>query len=55
MSVTRADGLNLANTLLRGNDLGEGNEVALGAHWWRAFLNRNRQRLNCVDDGSFGR
>ena len=47
MSVTRADGLNLANTLLRGEDMGDGNEVALGAHWWRAFLDRNRRRLNC--------
>jgi len=54
VSVTRAQGLEFANALLRGTKVakdaktdGEGNEMLLDAKWWRAFLERNKRKLVC--------
>lgn len=50
ISVTRAQGLEMANTLLKGkkrekDDNGE--DIFLDAKWWRNFLERNKKRLVC--------
>ena len=65
LSVTRAQGLELANRLLKehqgqkkdGDDAedkeGGGAEeefIALSAPWWRNFLERNRKKLVCADE-----
>jgi len=57
VSVTRAQGLEFANTLLKGTRTGasermedEENEVFLDAKWWRNFLDRNKRKLVCSSD-----
>lgn len=57
VSVTRAQGLEFANTLLKGTETedsggmdGEENEVFLDAKWWRNFLDRNKRKLVCSSD-----
>jgi len=52
VTVTRDQGLALANSLLRGKNLqidSNGNEIMLDAKWWRTFLARNRRKLVCSD------
>ncbi|KAL9187904.1 hypothetical protein ACHAXT_006282 [Thalassiosira profunda] len=50
ISVTRAQGLELANGLLKGKKLktSTGQEIQLDAKWWRSFLERNRRKLVCA-------
>eukprot|EP00579_Thalassiosira_antarctica_P026487 CAMPEP_0202003040 /NCGR_PEP_ID=MMETSP0905-20130828/8736_1 /ASSEMBLY_ACC=CAM_ASM_000554 /TAXON_ID=420261 /ORGANISM="Thalassiosira antarctica, Strain CCMP982" /LENGTH=518 /DNA_ID=CAMNT_0048560109 /DNA_START=131 /DNA_END=1687 /DNA_ORIENTATION=+ len=53
ISVTRAQGLDLANRLLKGKQLDHdtnGGEIVLNAKWWRNFLDRNKRRLVCSGD-----
>eukprot|EP00581_Thalassiosira_minuscula_P012120 CAMPEP_0183712084 /NCGR_PEP_ID=MMETSP0737-20130205/7336_1 /TAXON_ID=385413 /ORGANISM="Thalassiosira miniscula, Strain CCMP1093" /LENGTH=573 /DNA_ID=CAMNT_0025940661 /DNA_START=64 /DNA_END=1785 /DNA_ORIENTATION=- len=50
ISVTRAQGLDLANRLLKGKRLdhdSNGAEIVLDAKWWRNFLERNKRKLVC--------
>ena len=49
ISVTRDQGLQLANQMLAAKNLGkdsDGNTIALDAVWWKCFLNRNHHKLN---------
>ena len=51
ISVTRAQGLELAKSLLKEKMVNE-NETELNALWWSFFLKRNKHRLSCfADDG----
>lgn len=53
ISVTRAQGLELANQLLEGKNLQKdtfGNDLVLDAKWWRNFLDRNKRKLVCSGD-----
>mmetsp|Transcript_38116 Transcript_38116/g.70356 ORF Transcript_38116/g.70356 Transcript_38116/m.70356 type:complete len:520 (-) Transcript_38116:113-1672(-) len=53
ISVTRAQGLDLANRLLKGKKLdldSKGEEIVLDAKWWRNFLERNKRKLVCSGD-----
>ncbi|KAL3770536.1 hypothetical protein ACHAW5_009564 [Stephanodiscus triporus] len=46
--ITRDQGLDLANRLLRGKKMekdDDGNDVVLDAQWWRNFLHRNKKKL----------
>ena len=48
ISVTRDQGLDLANRLLRGKRMekdDDGNDVMLDAQWWKTFLHRNKKKL----------
>ena len=48
ISVTRDQGLDLANQLLRGKGMekdDDGNDVVLDAQWWKTFLHRNKKTL----------
>ncbi|KAL7551257.1 hypothetical protein ACHAWF_014453 [Thalassiosira exigua] len=50
ISVSRAQGLELANQLLRSKGLekdSSGREIVLDARWWRTFLDRNKKLLTC--------
>lgn len=50
ISVTRAQGLDLANRLLKGKNQdrdSNGLEIVLDAKWWRNFLERNKRKLVC--------
>ena len=52
-SVTRSQGLEIANTLLQGKNLGtdaDGETIFLDAKWWRAFLERNKHRIACQNN-----
>lgn len=51
ISVTRAQGLEFANALLKGKERekdSEGKEILLDAKWWRNFLERNKKKLACA-------
>jgi len=53
ISVTRDQGLELANRLLKGRSLEKdtkGNIIILDAKWWRNFLERNKRKLVCSND-----
>eukprot|EP00571_Detonula_confervacea_P003721 CAMPEP_0172319152 /NCGR_PEP_ID=MMETSP1058-20130122/36955_1 /TAXON_ID=83371 /ORGANISM="Detonula confervacea, Strain CCMP 353" /LENGTH=515 /DNA_ID=CAMNT_0013034145 /DNA_START=44 /DNA_END=1591 /DNA_ORIENTATION=- len=53
ISVTRDQGLELANRLLKGRNLEKdtfGNTLVLDAKWWRNFLERNKRKLVCSSD-----
>ncbi|KAL7467750.1 hypothetical protein ACHAXS_007994 [Conticribra weissflogii] len=53
VTVTRDQGLALANSLLRGKNLhidSNGNEIMLDAKWWRTFLARNKRKLVCSNE-----
>jgi len=48
ISVTRDQGLDLANRLLKGKRMekdDDGNDVMLDAQWWKTFLHRNKKKL----------
>mmetsp|Transcript_14522 Transcript_14522/g.29706 ORF Transcript_14522/g.29706 Transcript_14522/m.29706 type:complete len:598 (-) Transcript_14522:65-1858(-) len=49
ISVTREQGLTLANQMLSGKNLdkdSDGNTITLDAVWWKCFLNRCHHKLN---------
>ena len=53
ISVTRAQGLNLANKLLAEKNQTKdslGNDIVLDAKWWRNFLDRNKRKLVCAEN-----
>ncbi|KAL7537985.1 hypothetical protein ACHAXR_011162 [Thalassiosira sp. AJA248-18] len=53
ISVTRGQGLEFANTLLKGKNMEknpDGKEILLDAKWWRNFLERNKKKLVCSSD-----
>ena len=53
MSVTRQQGLDIANKLLKGKGGDKdvtGKEIVLDAKWWRNFLERNKKSLVCEND-----
>lgn len=50
ISVTRAQGLELANALLKERNIendDQGQAILLDEIWWRNFLERNREKINC--------
>lgn len=48
ISVTRDQGLEFANQLLKSKKVKKG-DIVLDAKWWRSFLERNKRKLACAD------
>mmetsp|Transcript_19767 Transcript_19767/g.42506 ORF Transcript_19767/g.42506 Transcript_19767/m.42506 type:complete len:520 (+) Transcript_19767:86-1645(+) len=52
ISVTRVQGLELANSIRKGLGLGNDgdDDIVLDSKWWRNFLERNKTKLKCATD-----